>query len=57
MNNQSISDADRVKKWSWQMDYCKARMWNPGDSYFWKQAEQAYEKSHGKPASQEQEAK
>lgn len=32
------------RKWFWMADYCRKMGWNPCDSYFWNNAEQAYTK-------------
>lgn len=31
-----------MSKWSWMMMYCKSHAQNPGNPYFWEQAEKAY---------------
>lgn len=35
---------DCLTKWVWMTDYCKKMLWNPHDIYFWKKAEEEYNK-------------
>lgn len=39
-----MEDSNVVAKWMWMTECCKKMLWNPCDSYFWKIAEEEYDK-------------
>lgn len=36
-----------MDKWNWMMDYCYSNRWAPANSYYWQQAEIAFNKHVG----------
>lgn len=44
MNN---SEPPTIHKWNWMMDYCFSKRWAPSNSFYWQQADIAFNKHIG----------
>jgi len=47
----SPDQSEETRKWTWMMEFCKDVGVHPGDSYWWKRAEEEYNAQKAKEQS------